>query len=126
MRHELFGRIPPDCTLEYGYRLHKCAIPPFSCEVFRLERDHCGSSLWHWGFLLSAHTYVAAHYKLDQGQKRHLRYDALRGVELVDGVAPPLRAARHELSVAAGQSRSSCYRQASGRVGKFLVTGFWF
>ena len=27
------------------------------------------------------------HYKLDQDQKRHLRYDALRGVELVDGVA---------------------------------------
>ena len=28
-----------------------------------------------------------SHYELDQDQKRHLRYDALRGVELVDGVA---------------------------------------
>jgi type I restriction enzyme M protein len=36
---------------------------------------------------LHAHTYVATHYKLDQNQKRHLRYDALRGIELVDGVA---------------------------------------
>src|SRR5713101_509265 len=43
----------------------------------------CGTG----GFLLSAHTYVANHYKLDKDQKRHLRYDALRGVELVDGVA---------------------------------------
>ncbi len=43
----------------------------------------CGTG----GFLLSAHAYVASHYKLDQDQKRHLRYDALRGVELVEGVA---------------------------------------
>jgi type I restriction enzyme M protein len=43
----------------------------------------CGTG----GFLLSAHTYVATHYDLDKDQKRHLRYDALRGVELVDGVA---------------------------------------
>jgi len=43
----------------------------------------CGTG----GFLLSAHQYVATHYSLNQDQKRHLRYDALRGVELVDGVA---------------------------------------
>ena len=43
----------------------------------------CGTG----GFLLSAHSYVATHYKLEKDQKRHLRYDALRGVELVDGVA---------------------------------------
>lgn len=42
----------------------------------------CGTG----GFLLSAHAFVANHYKLDKEQKRHLRYDALRGVELVDGV----------------------------------------
>jgi type I restriction enzyme M protein len=35
----------------------------------------CGTG----GFLLSAHTYVATHYKLDKDQKRHLRYDTLRG-----------------------------------------------
>src|SRR5438128_217184 len=38
----------------------------------------CGTG----GFLLAAHTYVATHYNLDKDQKRHLRYDALRGVEL--------------------------------------------
>ena len=43
----------------------------------------CGTG----GFLLSAHTFVANHYNLDKDQKHHLRYDALRGVELVDGVA---------------------------------------
>jgi type I restriction enzyme M protein len=43
----------------------------------------CGTG----GFLLSAHHYLATHYNLDKEQKKHLRYDALRGVELVDGVA---------------------------------------
>jgi type I restriction enzyme M protein len=39
------------------------------------------------GFLLFAHEYLADHYDLDRDQKHHLRYDALRGVELVDGVS---------------------------------------
>ena len=45
----------------------------------------CGTG----GFLLSAHSYVAdaKRNKLDKDQKKHLRYDALRGVELVDGVS---------------------------------------
>jgi type I restriction enzyme M protein len=43
----------------------------------------CGTG----GFLLSAAQYLASHYELDRDQKEHLRYDALRGVELVDGVA---------------------------------------
>ncbi|MCC7542658.1 MAG: SAM-dependent DNA methyltransferase [Deltaproteobacteria bacterium] len=43
----------------------------------------CGTG----GFLLSAHHYLATHYQLDRTQKNHLRYDALRGIELVDGVA---------------------------------------
>ncbi len=42
----------------------------------------CGTG----GFLLSAHQYLATHYKLDKDQKKHLRYDALRGGELVDGM----------------------------------------
>ncbi len=42
----------------------------------------CGTG----GFLLAAHDHVATHYALDRDQKRHLRLDALRGVELVDGV----------------------------------------
>lgn len=43
----------------------------------------CGTG----GFLLSTAHYLASRYKLDKTQKKHLRYDALRGVELVDGVA---------------------------------------
>jgi type I restriction enzyme M protein len=43
----------------------------------------CGTG----GFLLAAHDYVAHHADLDKDEKRHLRYDALRGVELVDGVS---------------------------------------
>lgn len=42
----------------------------------------CGTG----GFLLSSHDYLAKHYSLDKSQKHHLRYDALRGIELVDGV----------------------------------------
>ncbi len=43
----------------------------------------CGTG----GFLLATHDYIARHYELDRDQKRHLRYEALRGVELVDGVS---------------------------------------
>ena len=42
----------------------------------------CGTG----GFLLAAHAHLAKN-KLDRRQKKHLRYDALRGVELVEGVA---------------------------------------
>ncbi|MBI5482178.1 MAG: SAM-dependent DNA methyltransferase [Deltaproteobacteria bacterium] len=43
----------------------------------------CGTG----GFLLAAHEYLKEHHQLDKGEKRHLRFDALRGVELVPGVA---------------------------------------
>jgi type I restriction enzyme M protein len=45
----------------------------------------CGTG----GFLLAAHSFLAdkRNYTLDRDQKKHLRYRALRGVELVDGVA---------------------------------------
>src|SRR5438067_9872025 len=43
----------------------------------------CGTG----GFLLAAHDYIAQHYpNLDKDQKRHLKLDALRGVEIVDAV----------------------------------------
>jgi len=42
----------------------------------------CGTG----GFLLAAHEYLSRHYDLDRDQKKHLKFDALRGVELVDGV----------------------------------------
>ncbi len=43
----------------------------------------CGTG----GFLLAAHEYLKDHNKLDRDQKKHLRYDALRGVELVPNVS---------------------------------------
>jgi type I restriction enzyme M protein len=39
------------------------------------------------GFLLAVHDYIAAHHELGRTAKRHLRFDALRGVELVPGVS---------------------------------------
>ena len=39
------------------------------------------------GFLLAAHDYIVHHYpNLDKDQKRHLKLDALHGVEIVDNV----------------------------------------
>jgi len=43
----------------------------------------CGTG----GFLLAAHNYIANNYELDRDEKKHLRYNAIRGVELVDGVS---------------------------------------
>ncbi|MCK4306345.1 MAG: SAM-dependent DNA methyltransferase [Candidatus Eisenbacteria sp.] len=42
----------------------------------------CGTG----GFLLAAHEHIAKTHTLDRDEKRHLRYDAVRGVELVDSV----------------------------------------
>jgi len=39
------------------------------------------------GFLISAHNYIAKHYQLDKEQKQHLKYQALKGVEIADSVA---------------------------------------
>ncbi|MCB9473180.1 MAG: SAM-dependent DNA methyltransferase [Candidatus Delongbacteria bacterium] len=43
----------------------------------------CGTG----GFLLAAHEYIKGHAELDRDQKRHLRFEALRGIELVPNVA---------------------------------------
>jgi type I restriction enzyme M protein len=43
----------------------------------------CGTG----GFLLATHAYLTEHSKLDRDQKKHLKFDALRGVEIVDGVS---------------------------------------
>jgi type I restriction enzyme M protein len=43
----------------------------------------CGTG----GFLLAAHDYLANHYLLDPDQKRSLRFDTLRGSDIVDAVA---------------------------------------
>lgn len=43
----------------------------------------CGTG----GFLLAVHEYIKQHAELDRDQKRHLRFNALRGTELVPNVA---------------------------------------
>ena len=43
----------------------------------------CGTG----GFLLATHEYLKHSADLDRDQKRHLRFEALRGVELVPNVA---------------------------------------
>jgi len=50
------------------------------------EETICDPACGTGGFLLAAYSHIAAR-KLNRKQKKHLRYDALRGVELVDGVA---------------------------------------
>ena len=58
-------------------------------EVMRPEPDTvindpaCGTG----GFLLAAHEYVSHNYPLDPDQKKHLRFDALSGTEIVDNTA---------------------------------------
>jgi type I restriction enzyme M protein len=42
----------------------------------------CGTG----GFLLATHEYIAGHNQLDVDQKRHLRLDALHGIDIVDSV----------------------------------------
>jgi type I restriction enzyme M protein len=43
----------------------------------------CGTG----GFLLAAHEYISNHFSLDKDQKKHLRFEALKGVEIVDNTA---------------------------------------
>jgi len=43
----------------------------------------CGTG----GFLLVAHDYIANNYQLDKDQKRLLKFEALKGKDIVDGVA---------------------------------------
>ncbi|MFC1577604.1 N-6 DNA methylase [Thermodesulfobacteriota bacterium] len=58
-------------------------------EVMKPEPDMeiidpaCGTG----GFLISAHDYIAKNYQLDVKKKKHLRYNALKGVEIADNVA---------------------------------------
>jgi type I restriction enzyme M protein len=49
----------------------------------RIADPACGTG----GFLLAAHEWIAASHLLDPDQKKHLRYEALRGWEIVDNTA---------------------------------------
>jgi len=48
------------------------------------RRGHYDPACGTGGFLLAAYDYVAKSGKLDRDQKNHLRYSALRGIELVE------------------------------------------
>lgn len=59
-------------------------------EVMRPEPGMtiCDPACGTGGFLLAAHEYVSRNFPyLDPDEKRHLRFDALRGVDIVDTVA---------------------------------------
>jgi len=58
-------------------------------EVMRPEPGMriCDPASGTGGFLISAHDHIAQNYPLDVEQKRHLRFKALRGVEIADPVA---------------------------------------
>lgn len=56
---------------------------PGRAAVWQHDDPACGTG----GFLLATHEYVTGRYELDRDQKRHLRFRALRGVELVPNVA---------------------------------------
>jgi len=58
-------------------------------EVMRPEPGMtiCDPACGTGGFLLAAHERVSKHPLLDPDQKRHLRFDALRGWEIVDATA---------------------------------------
>jgi len=58
-------------------------------EVMRPEPGTriCDPACGTGGFLLAAHEWIARSYQLDPDQKRHLRFDALRGWEIVDATA---------------------------------------
>ncbi len=58
-------------------------------DVMRPAPDEtiCDPACGTGGFLLAAHDYIVHHYPtLDKDQKRHLKLDALHGVEIVDNV----------------------------------------
>jgi len=58
-------------------------------EVMRPGPDAtiCDPACGTGGFLLAAHDYVQEHHMLDRQQKRFLRNEALKGFDIVDGVA---------------------------------------
>ncbi|MDQ2946700.1 MAG: type I restriction-modification system subunit M, partial [Acidobacteriota bacterium] len=50
------------------------------------DQTICDPACGTGGFLLSAHDYIAKHYKLDREQKKKLKSGTLFGIELVDNV----------------------------------------
>jgi type I restriction enzyme M protein len=51
--------------------------------AMKIADPACGTG----GFILCAHDYIAKQHKLDKAQKKHLRFDAFKGWEIVDDTA---------------------------------------
>jgi len=51
------------------------------------EMTICDPACGTGGFLLAAHDYISSHYQLDIEQKKHLKFNAFKGKDIVDGVA---------------------------------------
>jgi type I restriction enzyme M protein len=58
-------------------------------EVIQPEPDMliCDPACGTGGFLLAAHDFISAHYQLDKEEKKFLRFEALKGWEIVDTAA---------------------------------------
>jgi type I restriction enzyme M protein len=58
-------------------------------EVMRPEPGQtlCDPAAGTGGFLLAAHDYISRHYSLDRDEKKHLKFDALHGWEIVNNTA---------------------------------------
>jgi type I restriction enzyme M protein len=58
-------------------------------DVMRPEAGQtiCDPACGTGGFLLAAHDFISANYKLDKSQKKHLKHGALHGWEIVDNTA---------------------------------------
>ena len=67
-----------------------------------IDDPACGTG----GFLLAAHEYIADNYRLDPDQKKHLRFDALSGTEIVDNTARlcAMNLLLHGIAEASGES----------------------
>jgi len=81
--------VPPGGTTAWLRRLHDAmrSLPSFTIGSRERESAVADPACGTGGFLLAAHEYLKNHFELDRDQKRHLRFEALRGVELVPNVA---------------------------------------
>lgn len=85
----LLGKIAQDTKGGAGQYLTPRPLIQAIVDVMRPQPGEtiCDPACGTGGFLLAAHDHIARHNpRLDRDQKRHLRLDAQRGVEIVDGV----------------------------------------
>ncbi len=97
-------------------------------EVMRPEPGMriCDPACGTGGFLLAAHEWIARNYpNLDPDQKRHLRFEALRGWEIVDNTARlcVMNLLLHGIGAEDARQPDRGRRRAQGRPGRPLRDG---